>query len=107
MDQGVAVGIFPAQNSTLLFIKKFLRFYHFLFVFVILLSNMSLPSIFFSGKKVLAPSIFFCEKILARIFFRGKSPCPVLVTATPCYNKFCVVPLGPSALRRTTLMDSS
>ena len=76
MDQGVAVGIFPAQNSTLLFIKKFLRFYHFLFVFVILLSNMSLPLHFFLVRKSLPLLYFSAKRSLHDFFFEEKVLAP-------------------------------
>ena len=61
----------------------------------------------FSSKKVLAPSTCLCEKVLARSFFSGTSPCPLLLTATLCSNEFCVVPQGRSVFRRTSLMDGS
>ena len=53
IGQGVAVGISPARKGTFLFVKKVLLSYHFLFVFVILLSKKSI-SLLFSGKKVFA-----------------------------------------------------
>ena len=61
----------------------------------------------FSSKKVLAPSTCLCEKVLARSFFSGTGPCPLLLTATLCSNEFCVVPQGRSVFRRTSLMDGS
>ena len=85
---GVAVGVFPAEKN--FFRQKLLLFYHFLFVSVILLAKKSLPSSFF-GKKVLAFLYILAKKSLHNLF-RGKSPCPLLFTATPFFNKFCVVP---------------
>ena len=61
----MAVGISLARKSTFLFVKKVLLSYYFLFVFVILLSKMSL-SLLFPGKKILARKslyVFLVEKV--------------------------------------------
>ena len=62
-----------------------------------------LPLHFFVGK-ILAPTFFFgrgggafaylffsAKKSLPHRFFWRKTPCLLIVTATPCSNKFCVV----------------
>ena len=63
------------------------------FSFFLFLSEKFYP-IFFSAEKPLSHLLFRCKNFFPT-FFRRKSPCPIVVTATPCSNKFCVILYRP------------